>query len=315
MNTEASSAAAMIPPKIQTNRRAFAMMLMVVGSVVISFGGLIVRNIEMADAWQINFYRSIAFISAMLIVIAFEHREQTVARIRAIGFPGIWAGCVLGMAGVAFMQALTTTTVANTSFTMSAIPFITAGLARFFLKERLTNLTLIAMILAAIGVIVMVVDGFMEAGNQETASVYGNFMAIVTAIGFAVFAIMVRANRHIDMLPSLLVGGMFVIIVSLVVSFDDLSISWRDLLLCFLLGGIVSGFGHWVFVVASRHLLAAELTLFMLFEFALAPLWVWQFIGETPTNMALSGGVIVIVSVIARTLLEPREKTGKNTDA
>lgn len=307
MNTKASSAVTMTPSKIQTDRRAFAMMLMVVGSVVISFGGLIVRNIEMADAWQINFYRSIAFVGAILIVIALEHRGQTVARIRAIGFPGIWAGFILGIAGVAFMQALTTTTIANTMFTMSAIPFITAGLARLFLKERLTNLTLIAMILAAIGVVIMVVDGF------GVGSVYGNIMAIITAIGFAIFAIMVRANRHIDMLPSLLVGGLFVIVVSLVVSFDNLSISWRDMLLCFLLGGILSGFGHWVFVVASRHLMAAELTLFMLFEFALGPLWVWQFIGETPTNWALLGGVIVIVSVIARTLLEPREKTDKNT--
>ena len=314
MNTQTNSAAtattaAMIPSNTQTNRRAFAMMLMVVGSVVISFGGLIVRNIEFADAWQINFYRSIAFAGAILIVIAFEHRRHTVSRIRAIGYPGIWAGVILGIAGVAFMQALTTTTIANTMFTMSAIPFITAGLARFFLKERLNNLTLITMVLAAIGVVVMVVDSF------GMGSVYGNIMAIITAIGFALFAIMVRAYRHIDMLPSLLVAGLFVIVVSIVASFDDLSISWTDMLLCFLLGGILSGFGHWVFVVASRHLMAAELTLFMLFEFALAPLWVWQFIGETPTTLALSGGGIVIVSVIARTLFELNGKARKKTDA
>ena len=314
MNTQTNSAAtattaAMIPSNTQTNRRAFAMMLMVVGSVVISFGGLIVRNIEFADAWQINFYRSIAFASAILIVIAFEHRRHTVSRIRAIGYPGIWAGFILGIAGVAFMQALTTTTIANTMFTMSAIPFITAGLARFFLKERLNNLTLITMVLAAIGVVVMVVDSF------GMGSVYGNIMAIITAIGFALFAIMVRAYRHIDMLPSLLVAGLFVIVVSIVASFDDLSISWTDMLLCFLLGGVLSGFGHWVFVVASRHLMAAELTLFMLFEFALAPLWVWQFIGETPTTLALSGGGIVIVSVIARTLFELNGKARKKTDA
>ena len=214
-----------------------------------------------------------------------------------------------GIAGVAFMQALTTTTIANTMFTMSAIPFITAGLARFFLKERLNNLTLITMVLAAIGVVVMVVDSF------GMGSVYGNIMAIITAIGFALFAIMVRAYRHIDMLPSLLVAGLFVIVVSVVASVDDLSISWTDMLLCFLLGGVLSGFGHWVFVVASRHLMAAELTLFMLFEFALAPLWVWQFIGETPTVLALSGGGIVIVSVIARTLFELKGKARKKSDA
>ena len=37
-------------------RRAFAMALMVVSSVGISFGGLILRSMEDADVWQINFY-------------------------------------------------------------------------------------------------------------------------------------------------------------------------------------------------------------------------------------------------------------------
>ena len=42
----------------------------------------------------------------------------------------------------------------------------------------------------------------------------------------------------------------------------------------------------------------------MLLEFAISPVWVWQFVGETPTNLALGGGMIVIVSVLGRTLIE-----------
>ena len=36
------------------SRRAYAMILMLIGSTVISFGGLVIRNIETADNWQIN---------------------------------------------------------------------------------------------------------------------------------------------------------------------------------------------------------------------------------------------------------------------
>jgi len=104
MNTETSVAAAAISAPAQTNRRAYAMMLMVGGSVVISFGGLIVRNIDMATSWQINIYRSIAFLSAIFLVILFEHRGQAISRVREIGHQGVWAGIVLGIAGVAFMQ-------------------------------------------------------------------------------------------------------------------------------------------------------------------------------------------------------------------
>ena len=42
-------------------RRAYAMVLLLIGSIVISFSGLVIRNIDQADSWQINFYRSLAF--------------------------------------------------------------------------------------------------------------------------------------------------------------------------------------------------------------------------------------------------------------
>ena len=89
------------------------------------------------------------------------------------------------------------------------------------------------------------------------------------------------------MLPALLLSGLFVTILAGVASLDALFISWNDLLMCILWGGVMSGIGNGMFIIASRHLVAAELTLFMLLEFALSPLWVWMFVGETPTHWAL----------------------------
>ena len=281
-------------------RRGFAIMLMVVSSVAISFGGLIMRSMEDADAWQINFYRSLAMIAAIGVILALQYRRKTIARIAGIGMAGVWAGLLIAVAGISFIQAISYTTVANTMFTLSAIPFITAALAWFFLKEHLAKVTLIAMTAAALGVTIMVADGF------GLGSVYGNLMALATACGFAGFTVIVRSHRHIDMLPTLLVSGLMIAVVAAVMRYDDLGISMHDMLLCFLWGGILSGLGNAMFIVASRHLVAAELTLFMLLEFALSPLWVWMFVGETPTRLALIGGAMVIGSVAVRTLIELR---------
>ena len=44
-------------------------------------------------------------------------------------------------------------------------------------------------------------------------------------------------------------------------------------------GGVISGFlGNWLFIKAARHLAAAEVTLLMMTEFVLGPVWVWLFI-------------------------------------
>lgn len=294
------------PPAVREApaRRGFGMMLMIVSSVLISFGGLISRSMEAADPNQINFYRSSAFCLLLGLMFVFRHRARTAQNFRKVGWSGLAASCCLTVAGIAFMQALAHTTVANTMFTLAAIPFLTAGLAWVFLRERLSLLTVITMVAAAAGVTLMVVDGI------SLGSIFGNLMALITALGFSGFAVIVRRNRHIDMMPALILSGVFIVLISLALRYDNLNISWWDIGLCVLWGGVLSGLGNHMFIVASRHLVAGELTLFMLLEFALSPLWVWLVVHETPTHWALAGGSLVIVAVATRALLEMNGKSG-----
>lgn len=286
-------------------RRGYAMGLMVACSVVISFGGLIVRNIEDADAWQLNFYRSVALIGAVTVILVFQYRQRTISHILRIGRPGLIGGAMLAAAGIFYLQALTHTTVANTLFTMSAIPFITAALARIFLKERLQRMTLITMFVAAMGIFVMIAEGV------GIGSAYGSAMAIATAICFSGYTVIVRHNRRIDMLPTLLVSGLIIGLAGLLMRGDDLAIPLNDILLSFLWGGLLSGFANWTFIIATRHLVAAEVTLFMLLEFVLGPIWVWLFVDEIPTLGTLVGGSLIIAAVAVLTTAELRHADRK----
>ena len=284
-----------------SGRRGYAMGLMVLSSVIISFGGLIVRNIEAADPWQVNFYRALSFIVAIFLILLCRHRRETAARLRGIGRSGLLGGGLLAVAGICFLQALTTTTVANTLFILGAIPFITAALARLVLGEALARATLVTMIVAALGIFVMLVEGF------GFGSAYGNAMALVTATCFSGFAVIVRRKRQVDMMPALLVSAVIIALVCAAVRFGDLGISLHDLLLCVLWGGVVSGLANALFVVATRHLVAAEVTLFMLLEFALGPVWVWLFVSEVPTHWTVFGGALVISAVAVRAGIELRD--------
>lgn len=222
-------------------------------------------------------------------------------KVRQIGRPGLLAGALLAGAGIAFLQAITNTTVANTLFTLSAIPFLSAFLAWLILRETLQRSTLATMLAAAVGVAVMIAEGV------GTGSFYGNAMALVTALLFSSYAIIVRQNRSIDMLPALLVSGLLIVLIAGILRWDDLGISTHDLLLCLLLGGGLSGVANALFIAASRHLVAAELTLFMLLEFALGPIWVWIFINEVPSEWTIIGGAIVILAVVLRSLFQLRQ--------
>ena len=118
---------------------------MVVGSVLISFTGLVIRNMEVATALHVNFYRAITFILAVFLVMLIRYRRDTGHQILKVGRPGLLAGSFLAAAGICVLQAITNTTVAATLFICSAIPFITAALAWVFLRETPQKSTLITM--------------------------------------------------------------------------------------------------------------------------------------------------------------------------
>mgnify|MGYP002701084954 CR=1 FL=1 len=84
----------------------------------------------------------------------------------------------------------------------------------------------------------------------------------------------------------------------------QLDVPLRDIALCLLWGGVLSGFANWMFIVASRQLIAAEVTLVMLLEFVFGPIWVWLFVDEVPTQLTLIGGSLVISAVLLRPLAE-----------
>ena len=281
--------------------RKLAILLMIASSVVISFSGLIVRLLEVGPL-VMNFYRGLFLMCAVIVLLVVRYRGATVIRVIGVGWPGLIAGIMLAGAAMTFLQSLTHTTVANTLFLLGAIPFVTAALAWAFLKERPSSATLVTMIIAFVGIVIMIGEGF------AIGSIYGNLMALLTTLFFSIYAVLVRHNRQVDMLPAILISTVIIMIAVALMRQGHLEISRQDLLLCLLWGGVMSGFTSACFIVASRHIIAAEVTIFMLLEFALGPVWVWFFVNEIPSRWTLVGGALVISAVLGRTFSEFRSR-------
>lgn len=284
-------------------RHLFAVFLITLSSLGFSFGGLIMRSFENADPWQINFYRSLFLVGVLGAILVRQYGRQSFAVFRPIGKMGIVAGICIGVAPIAYVISLRHTTVANTLFVISAVPFFTAALAWLFLGERVRRGTWVAMIIALVGI------GVMVAGGVTAGTVFGNAMALCTALTFSCFAVIVRAHRRLDMLPTLIIGGIVTLLICFGVTYRALWLSMHDILLCLLWGGLIAGLiGNWLFALAARHLPAVEVTLLMLTEFVLGPIWVWLFINEVPDGYTILGGMLVMAAVAGRALADMRSR-------
>lgn len=280
------------------SNRNLSILLLITGSVGISFGGLIMRNINNADPWQITFYRSLAFLFSITLVLIYRHNSDILTSIKKIGYPGIAGGFFLMIAQILSVQSFAHTSIANALFTFSTIPFISAFLAFIFLKEQISTTTIVTMFFAFIGIFIMIKDGL------ETGGFYGNIIALICAFSFSTFVIILRKSRNNDMLPVNLISSVLALIVSFAISLGEINVPIQDILLCFLWGGVLSGFVNSVFVYSTRYLQASEATLFMLLEFSLGPFWVWIFLNETITQEAFFGGIIVMLSVAVYSFFE-----------
>tara|TARA_B100000700_G_C14444295_1_gene578610 strand:+ start:249 stop:542 length:294 start_codon:yes stop_codon:yes gene_type:complete len=76
---------------VLTNRN-LSILLLTTATVEISFGGIIMRNIYISDPLQIAFYRGLAFLFSITLVIFYKFRLGIVTKIINVGFPSIAGG-------------------------------------------------------------------------------------------------------------------------------------------------------------------------------------------------------------------------------
>ena len=102
-------------------------MLVLAAGICWSTIGLGVRHIEIANVWQILFFRSLALTPLLLLVMTLRARGNPLPVIHNAGLAGIFGGISLVFAFSGGIFAIQTTTVANAMFLFAGAPFFAAG--------------------------------------------------------------------------------------------------------------------------------------------------------------------------------------------
>ena len=278
--------------------------LVLLGALCLSFGGIIVKSFEGANLWQILFWRQIffSFIVALYLLIVFK--KNFFKSFYASGMPGIIAGIFLGIGFSAYVFAMYYTTVANTLFIISTETIFLALFGYIFLKEKISLVTFISIILGMSGVLLIIGSSLTI---QSSSQFLGNIVAFIMPISFAVLIVIVRKYPKVDMVPSQFIAGVFAALIGYLVA-GKLSISPHDLFLGFLAGTFQIGFGFIMITIGSRTTPAAVVGILMLTEAVFGPLWAWLFINEVPPISVIIGGGIIISAILFEFFFSSKKK-------
>ena len=270
-------------------------LLLLFGGFCLSWGGFVIRSFEEATVWQILLLRSVFFMIALMIFLIATYKKNTIKIIKDAGYPAVLGGLVMSLSFIAFVVSMSITTVANVVFIISTQTMFLAIFGYFYLKEKVSLISFLSILLAMGGITIMVGD------SLSTGSFFGNIVALAIPINFSILVMIIRKNKNLDMVPAIFYSGIFSIIYGLILS-ESFVFTDHDILMGFFLGVPQLAFGFICITIGSRTTASATIGLLMLTETTFAPLWVWLFLNEIPPLSVLIGGGVIITAIILKSL-------------
>jgi drug/metabolite transporter, DME family len=267
--------------------------LLLFGGFCLSWGGFVIRSFEEASVWQILLLRSFFFMVALIIFLIITYKKNTIRILKDAGFAGLLGGFVMSLSFIAFVVAMTNTSVANVVFIISTQTMFLAIFGYFYLKEKVSLVSFISILLAMSGITIMVGD------SLTSGFFFGNLVALAIPINFSILVMIIRKNKNLDMVPAIFYSGIFSVIYGLILS-ESFVFTSHDILMGFFLGVPQLAFGFICITIGSRSTPSATIGLLMLSETICAPIWVLLFLNEIPPISTLIGGSIIIIAIIIK---------------
>ncbi len=271
------------------------LLLGLLGVLLLSPDTLIIRLVD-TDPWTFIAWRGALMAIGMTAILITRFGLQIVDKTLAIGWNGLLIAFNFSFMNVFFQLSVQSTSVANTLVIVATAPLFAALMSVLFLKETVRTRTWIAIIASLLGVAIVF------SGRLENADLLGNLFALIVSIGLGLHFVLVRLARPIDMAPAIGIASIFTCLIGLFIAADlylqPIQFGYLTIL------GIILLPASFIFLTqAPQFIPAAEVSLILLLETLLGPLWVWLVITEEPPTNTLVGGMVIIAALAIHAIL------------
>lgn len=214
-------------------------------------------------------------------------------------FPQVAGALAYSATMILFVSATKFTTAANAILLQYTLPAFTALLGLWILKEKVTPLDWGIIIFVFSGMALFFLDDLTVGG------LWGNIMAIISAVTFALMIIFMRMQKEKSTVESIVLGNIITALCCLpfIILEPPAAMDWPPLLY---LGIFQLGLPFLLYSTAIKYITALDVVLIQSIEPLLNPIWVLLFIGEVPGPWAIVGGIIVLISVTVRNIYSNR---------
>ncbi len=296
-----------------------------------STGGLFIK-LTALDAYGVTFYRSLFAALTVLVFVLITTRRDARQRRNALRITAFGLICTLIYSTLLFLFVWATkhTTAANAIFLQYTAPIYILILAPFVIGEKFHIRDLLTVTLCIAGMSLFFV-GDLTIGDYQ-----GNLAALGSGIFLGLYIMLLKhprsgASRQVGVessaedvvtgapqdtrhrtpdsrLATVVYGNFLLALVTLpsgIAAMPTLTVT--DLASVSFLGIVQIGLAYILFVkgvtLGTRPL---DASIIGFVEPLLNPVWVFLFVGERPSNWAVLGGAIIVLTVAAHTIVQQR---------
>ena len=216
-------------------------------------------------------------------------------------------GVVYATTTLLFVQANKHTTAASAIFLEATSPLFILLVAPLLLGEHATRRDLVQMAIMAVGFVLFFLGTDRPSATAPNPAL-GNVLASICAVTWAFTVIGYRwlAGRGTSIATAAVAGNLTAALIAFVMAQPldaGRPVDWGVVLF---LGVCQLGIPYLFLARAVPQVRAIEVSLFLLIEPVLNPIWAWLVHGERPGAATLAGGGVILGATVVRAVLDAR---------
>jgi drug/metabolite transporter (DMT)-like permease len=275
-----------------------ARLQVVAAAILFSTGGAGIKAAAFSGV-QVSALRSgIAAVVLMLFV-----RGQL-----TMSTPVLGVGLVYGATLTLFVLGTKLTSAANAIFLQSTYPLYVLLLSPFLLGERISRRDILYLAAVAAGLALCVI-GSPAATTTAPNPTLGNVFAVLSGLVWAITLLGLRyvernATGRSPAMSAVIAGNVFASLAALPFAWPMPNASPAEWGTIVYLGVFQIGLAYVCLTKAVGQLPALDVSLLLLLEPVLNPLWAWLVRSERPDTWTIAGGSIIIVVTALKTIYD-----------
>lgn len=270
------------------------LLITTIGALIISFEALFIK-LTTVEPLVFSFYIGVLMFLSTSFFLVFK-KQKIVEEVRKKSFKFALIGAVfMAISNLFFISAIKNTLTANVVLILATAPLFASFFAFLIYKIKPEKNIYVASFFIFSGLFIIFSDQ-LGLGNMA-----GNIYAIICAILFSLSFVFLSHHTDINRVLLIAISGFILTIITFFIT-GSLKISNIDLFYILIMGILITPVSRVLISEGTKYISASEVSLLMIIETVMAPIWVWLFLNETPSPYTLLGGTLIVITLICNSI-------------